>query len=216
MSIDKVTVNKRCLYSILTEIVFLMALIYLIYIGYDIHIMKWLLIFAFIFVVLNIPFLLSIVNEKITFSAEEIIHVLPTGKVQIYRWGDVCKIYLDSCGQYTNSMLIIKLYNRKKIKLPFYLSNYGLLKDFFVERGILGMYSDSPLYYYSNMENQSRYMFDKENTVQCFGESNVDISEVISKVKSDDYLLAADILNQKTDIGMNESFLYIRQMKAII
>ena len=34
----------------------------------------------------------------------------------------VCKIYLDSCGRYANARVIIKMYNGKTIKLPYYLS----------------------------------------------------------------------------------------------
>ena len=66
------------------------------------------------------------------------------------------------------------------------------------------------------MANQSKYTFDKSGTIQCFDECKVDISEVIDKVKSKDYLLAADILNQTTNIGMDEAFLYIRQLKAMM
>ncbi len=32
-------------------------------------------------------------------------------------------------------------------------------------------------------------------------------------VVSGEYLLASDILNQKTNIGMDEAFLYVRQIK---
>ena len=215
---EKATVTKRCSTYVIAEAMVYILIPFFIYVDkkYHLDILKGVIVLYFIYTMLNIPLFLAMANEMITVSNTGIIHVLPTKKIHSYRWGDVCKIYLDSCGRYANARVVIKLYNGKKIKLPYYLSDYDLLKDYLVERGILGMYSDSPLYYYSNMENKSRYSFDRSSTTQFFDECKVDISEVIDKVKSKDYLLAADILNQKTDIGMDESFLYIRQMKVMI
>lgn len=218
MRVEKATVTKRCITYVIAVAMVYIVIPYLVYVDkkYNLDILKWVIFLYFIYTMLNIPLFLAMANEKITVSNTGIIHVLPTKKICSYRWGDVCKVYLDSSGRYSNARVVIKLYNGKKIKLPYYLTDYDLLKDYLAERGILGMYSDSPLYYYSNMENKSRYSFDKSGTIQCFDELKVDISEVIDKVKSKDYLLAADILNQKTNIGMNESFLYIRQLKAMI
>ncbi|WP_026655018.1 hypothetical protein [Butyrivibrio sp. AE3003] len=218
MSVDKVTVTKRCITYVIAEAMVYLLIPFFIYVDkkYHLDILKWILFSYFIYTMFNIPLFLSMANEKIIVSDTGVMHVLPTKKIRSYRWRDVCKVYLDSCGRYTNARVVMKIYDGKKIKLPYYLTEYDLLKEYLVERGILGMYSDSPLYYYSNMENKSRYSFDRSSTTQFFDECKVDISEVIDKVKSKDYLLAADILNQKTDIGMDESFLYIRQMKAMI
>lgn len=214
MNNEKVIVSKRCITYIIAEAMVYILLPYFIYVEgrYHLNIIRWVLISYLIYSILNIPLFLSIVNEKIVVTTEGIIHVLPTKKECSYRWGDVCKVYLDSCGRYTNAKIIIKFYSRKKIKIPYYLTDYDLLKKFLIEKGILGMYSDNPLYYYSNMKNHGSYIFDKYNTIQCFENCKVDISEVINKVKSKDFLLAADMLNKKTNVGMDESFLYIRQM----
>lgn len=80
------------------------------------------------------------------------------------------------------------------------------------ERGIFGMYSDSPLYAYTNMEKHSKYSFLKSANVQNFDEKLVDISDVIDKVQTSDYLYVADLLNKLTSIGMYESSLYVRQI----
>ncbi len=212
---DRVTVTKRSIYDILSWVALYLWLPECIFLElkFDMNIFKWILL---AFVLCTIPciyFVLVYVNEKITVSSEGIIHILPAKRKIIYRWGDVKKVYLGSCGRYSHSMLIFLLSDRKKLKIPFYLKGYDLLKEYMVDYGILGMYSDSPLYYYTNMENHSKYIFDKSSKVQSFGENKIDISDVIDKVISGQYLLASDILNQKTDIGMGEAFLYVRQMK---
>ncbi len=78
------------------------------------------------------------------------------------------------------------------------------------------MYSDNPLYAYVNMDTHSKYVFKPSLDTQFFETKEIDISEVIGKVQNTDYLAAAYRLNQLTDIGMFESFLYICQMKKNI
>ena len=63
------------------------------------------------------------------------------------------------------------------------------------------------------MGKHSKYIYDKSSKIQSFGDSKVDISDVMDTVASGEYLLASDILNQKTNIGMDEAFLYVRQIK---
>ena len=211
----RVIVTKRSIYNILpwAIIYFLLPVCVFFDFKYDLNILKWVLLAFAIYTITSIYFALVFVNEKIIVSSEGIIHILPTKKELVYRWGDVKKVYLGSCGQYANSMLIILLPDRKKLKIPFYLKGYDLLKEYMVDHGILGMYSDSPLYYYTNMEKHSKYIYDKSSKIQSFGDSKVDISDVMDTVASGEYLLASDILTQKTNIGMDEAFLYVRQIK---
>ena len=212
---DRITVTKRSFYNIIPwAIIYLLLPVCIFFeLKYDLNILKWVFMLFALYTVLCIYFVLVFINEKIIVSSEGIIHILSTNKKLVYRWGDVKKVYMGSCGQYSNSMLIILLSDCKKLKIPFFLKGYDLLKEYMVDYGILGMCSDSPLYYYTNMEKHSKYIYDKSSKIQSFGESKVDISDVMDTVASGEYLLASDILNQKTNIGMDEAFLYVRQMK---
>ena len=215
MNSDKVIVTKRCLENILAEVLLLLMIPYIIFMfRSEPDILKWIWGCCLIYLLFLMPFMLAIINEKIIVSDDGITHVLLTKKVKTYSWGDVSKVVMENYGRSYNNMVVIEFNDRKKIKIPFYLPGCDAAYDFLCKRGILGMFSDSPLYYYANMERKSKFLFENSKTIQRFDNAETDISDVIDKVKIGDFLPAAEILNQKTNIGMFEAFLYIRQMKG--
>ncbi|MDC7279931.1 hypothetical protein NXH64_10515 [Butyrivibrio fibrisolvens] len=214
MDIERVLITKRCFYYVAVVVLMIIFMPFSLYIGFRYNVLfLYVMMVVYLFLLLiNIPALLAFINERIIISDEGINHISSLGKMKKINWSSVRRIYLSNCGQYTNSMIVLQLYDKKKIKIPYYLPEYDKLKIYLQERGILGMYSDSPLYAYANMEKHSKYSFLKSANMQSFDGKMVDISDVIDKVQTADYLYAADLLNKHTSIGMYESCLYIRQI----
>lgn len=218
MKTEKVVVTKRSLYYFAWDIFTISQLVVLAIIAiYDksFFIIWFLALPLFLFIsALSIPHVLAYTNEKIFISDEGITHITPNKKRVDHSWGDVKILHGNLGWQYSRTAgLVIEFYDHNIIKIPYFCPGYYTLKTYLNERGIFGMFTDSILFSYLNMDNHTSYTFNEKETTQEFNGFEVDISDVIEKSESGDYIPASYLLNQKTNIGMYESFLYIREIK---